>query len=164
MKSASLGRRVQPGSLQSFSDEIFRDRPLPAAPEEKENRSALKKGMKLLFIYYFEKIINYFIVISYILPKTTNQPSSEYRPVISSPSGFEHQVHVGFDPETGEFSGLPETWARILQNSDISVTERKKNPRGLLDVLNFIHERNHDPNEPKVKYFVLTYHSGKFKI
>ena len=91
-----------------------------------------------------------FLVISYILPKTTNQPSSEYRPVISSPSGFEHQVHVGFDPETGEFSGLPETWARILQNSDISVTERKKNPRGLLDVLNFIHERNHDPNEPKV--------------
>lgn len=72
--------------------------------------------------------------------------------MISSPSGFEHQVHVGFDPETGEFSGLPETWARILQNSDISVTERKKNPRGLLDVLNFIHERNHDPNEPKVKY------------
>lgn len=135
MKSASLGRRVQPGSLQSFSDENFRDRPLPAAPEEKENRSALKK------------------VISYILPKTTNQPSSEYRPVISSPSGFEHQVHVGFDPETGEFSGLPETWARILQNSDISVTERKKNPRGLLDVLNFIHERNHDPNEPKyLKY------------
>ena len=44
MKSASLGRRVQPGSLQSFSDENFRDRPLPAAPEEKENRSALKKG------------------------------------------------------------------------------------------------------------------------
>ena len=108
--------------------------------------------------------MNNFLVISYILPKTTNQPSSEYRPVISSPSGFEHQVHVGFDPETGEFSGLPETWARILQNSDISVTERKKNPRGLLDVLNFIHERNHDPNEPKVKYFVLAYHSEKFKI
>ena len=84
--------------------------------------------------------------------------------MISSPSGFEHQVHVGFDPETGEFSGLPETWARILQNSDISVTERKKNPRGLLDVLNFIHERNHDPNEPKVKYFVSTSLNEKFKI
>ena len=98
-----------------------------------------------------------FLVISYILPKATNQPSSEYRPVISSPSGFEHQVHVGFDPETGEFSGLPETWARILQNSDISVTERKKNPRGLLDVLNFIHERNHDPNEPKVKICRILY-------
>ena len=78
---------------------------------------------------------------------------SEYRPVISSPSGFEHQVHVGFDPDTGEFSGLPDTWARILQNADISLTERKKNPKKLLEVLNFFQETNIGRQEPK-EYFI----------
>ena len=59
-------------------------------------------------------------------------------------------MHVGFDPETGEFSGLPDTWARILQHSDISVTERKKNPKGLLEVMGFWNENRFERPEPKV--------------
>ena len=27
------------------------------------------------------------------------------KPVISGPTNFEHTVHVGFDPRTGEFTG-----------------------------------------------------------
>ena len=49
----------------------------------------------------------------------------------------EHHVHVGFDPETGEFSGLPEQWARILTQSTLSVTEKKDHPEAVLQVLNF---------------------------
>ena len=29
------------------------------------------------------------------------------KPVISFPSNFEHTVHVGFDPHTGEFTVRP---------------------------------------------------------
>ncbi|XP_052217075.1 serine/threonine-protein kinase PAK 1-like isoform X1 [Dreissena polymorpha] len=59
------------------------------------------------------------------------------KPVISSPLNFEHTVHVGFDPLTGEFTGMPESWARLLSQSEISLQERKKNPQTVLDVLNF---------------------------
>ena len=52
-------------------------------------------------------------------------------------SAKEHHVHVGFDPETGEFSGLPEQWARILTQSTLSVTEKKDHPEAVLQVLNF---------------------------
>lgn len=64
-----------------------------------------------------------------------------YRPgdklVISPPSNFEHTVHVGFDPHTGEFTGMPESWAKLLQNSNISKIEQQKNPQAVLDVLNY---------------------------
>ena len=46
-------------------------------------------------------------------------------------------MHVGFDPETGEFSGLPDTWARILTQSNLSMNETKNNPEAVLQVLNF---------------------------
>lgn len=59
------------------------------------------------------------------------------KPEISSPSNFEHTVHVGFDPYTGEFTGMPESWAKLLQKSNISKSEQKKNPQAVLDVLNY---------------------------
>uniref|UniRef100_A0AAY4AI55 non-specific serine/threonine protein kinase n=1 Tax=Denticeps clupeoides TaxID=299321 RepID=A0AAY4AI55_9TELE len=59
------------------------------------------------------------------------------RPEISSPSDFEHTIHVGFDAVTGEFTGMPEQWARLLQTSNITKSEQKKNPQAVLDVLKF---------------------------
>ncbi|XP_073709940.1 serine/threonine-protein kinase PAK 1 isoform X1 [Misgurnus anguillicaudatus] len=61
------------------------------------------------------------------------------RPEISLPSDFEHTIHVGFDAVTGEFtvSGMPEQWARLLQTSNITKLEQKKNPQAVLDVLKF---------------------------
>uniref|UniRef100_A0A672PXZ6 non-specific serine/threonine protein kinase n=1 Tax=Sinocyclocheilus grahami TaxID=75366 RepID=A0A672PXZ6_SINGR len=48
------------------------------------------------------------------------------RPEISLPSDFEHTIHVGFDAVTGEFTGMPEQWARLLQTSNITKLEQKK--------------------------------------
>uniref|UniRef100_A0A6Q2Y8F5 non-specific serine/threonine protein kinase n=1 Tax=Esox lucius TaxID=8010 RepID=A0A6Q2Y8F5_ESOLU len=53
------------------------------------------------------------------------------------PSDFEHTIHVGFDAVTGEFTGMPEQWARLLQTSNITKSEQKKNPQAVLDVLKF---------------------------
>lgn len=74
------------------------------------------------------------------------------KPVISPPSNFEHTVHVGFDPHTGEFTGMPESWAKLLQQSNISKLEQKKNPQAVLDVLNYYDATNKEKEESKLKY------------
>lgn len=59
---------------------------------------------------------------------------------ISAPLDFVHEVHVGFDSDTGEFSGLPDQWSKLLQVSGITRNEMAKNPQGLVDVLGFYTE------------------------
>lgn len=56
---------------------------------------------------------------------------------ISAPLDFVHEVHVGYDPETGEFSGLPQQWSSLLSVSGITKAEQQKNPQGLIEVLHF---------------------------
>eukprot|EP00158_Paraphelidium_tribonemae_P005838 Partr_v1_DN27550_c0_g2_i4_m30209 putative p21 protein (Cdc42 Rac)-activated kinase len=55
----------------------------------------------------------------------------------SNPTNFEHKVHVGFDPMSGGFTGLPTEWDRLLQGSNISKKEMEENPQAVLDVLRF---------------------------
>ena len=55
----------------------------------------------------------------------------------SSPTNFVHQVHVGFDPVSGSFTGLPDQWMRLLTQSAITKEDYAKNPQAVLDVLEF---------------------------
>ena len=55
----------------------------------------------------------------------------------SSPTDFVHQVHVGFDPVSGSFTGLPEQWTKLLTKSAITKEDYAKNPQAVLDVLEF---------------------------
>ncbi|KAK7090055.1 serine/threonine-protein kinase PAK 2-like isoform X1 [Littorina saxatilis] len=71
------------------------------------------------------------------------------KPVISGPSNFEHTVHVGFDPHTGEFTGMPESWAKLLQTANISKMEQKQNPQAVLDVLNYYDTSSKERRESK---------------
>lgn len=57
--------------------------------------------------------------------------------VISYPTGFVHTVHVGFDQVTGEFTGMPEAWNRLLQSSNITDQEKAEHPEILIQVLNW---------------------------
>ncbi|XP_062902247.1 serine/threonine-protein kinase PAK 2-like [Mobula hypostoma] len=93
-------------------------KPLPSVPEEKQKRTKLKS----IFSNTGEK---------------GNKKREKERPEISPPSDFEHTIHVGFDAVTGEFTGMPEQWARLLQTSNITKLEQKKNPQAVLDVLKF---------------------------
>jgi len=60
--------------------------------------------------------------------------------MISAPLDFVHEVHVGFDTDTGEFSGLPDQWSSLLSVSGVTKKELAQNPQGMLDVLGFYTE------------------------
>ena len=60
--------------------------------------------------------------------------------MISAPLDFVHEVHVGFDTDTGEFSGLPDQWSSLLSVSGVTKKELAANPQGMLDVLGFYTE------------------------
>lgn len=47
---------------------------------------------------------------------------------ISSPYNTRHITHVGFDPNTGEFTGLPREWHILLKSSGITQSEQEQNP------------------------------------
>lgn len=45
-------------------------------------------------------------------------------------------MHVGYDTETGQFSGMPEEWMRLLDTSTIDKTEIEKAPETVVAVSN----------------------------
>ncbi|KAI9251736.1 kinase-like domain-containing protein [Sporodiniella umbellata] len=59
----------------------------------------------------------------------------------SGPTNFVHKVHVGFNPTTGAFTGLPDQWTRLLEGSAITAEDAAKNPQAVLDVLEFYAEQ-----------------------
>ncbi|KAJ8920719.1 hypothetical protein NQ315_004858, partial [Exocentrus adspersus] len=115
------------------------DRPLPKEPDDADRKKKNPKVKKT------HKLSTY----------TSDKPN------ISYPTNFEHTVHVGFDPVSGEFTGMPEAWSRLLMNSNISKQEQKNNPQAVLDVLNWYDTSSKEP--PDTKYMTkatTTTHSG----
>ncbi|KAI9316531.1 kinase-like domain-containing protein [Dichotomocladium elegans] len=66
--------------------------------------------------------------------------SSGAKSKISSPYNLVHVTHVGFNSQTGEFTGLPREWQVLLQQSGISKREQQENPQAVLDVIGFYKE------------------------
>ncbi|KAI3654186.1 hypothetical protein MP228_000905 [Amoeboaphelidium protococcarum] len=71
---------------------------------------------------------------------------------ISNPFEFKHTVHVGFVAETGEFTGLPESWKNLLERSGITKQEQQKNPQAVIDVLEFYTQGVKNENNWSNKY------------
>lgn len=86
---------------------------------------------------------------SFWLGSKKSAKEEKEKPNISYPSKFKHVVHVGFDPETGEFTGMPEAWARLLISSNISREMQLKNPQAVLDVLNYYESSSKQPPQDK---------------
>ncbi|KAK2816079.1 hypothetical protein Q7C36_022350 [Tachysurus vachellii] len=120
-------------SSRDSSSVLHSSKPLPMAPEEKNKKARLRS----------------------IFPggDKTNKKKEKERPEISLPSDFEHTIHVGFDAVTGEFTGIPEQWARLLQTSNITKLEQKKNPQAVIDVLKFYDSKETVNNQ---KYMSFT--------
>ncbi|KAM0682854.1 Protein kinase [Mitosporidium daphniae] len=62
---------------------------------------------------------------------------------VSGPTSFRHNLHIGFDPNTGSFTGLPESWKRMLKASSITKEDIESNPDVVLDVLEFYTKEQH---------------------
>lgn len=56
---------------------------------------------------------------------------------ISQPFEMVHVTHVGVDFDTGEFTGMPKEWEKLLQDSGISKTEAEQHPQAVRDVMAF---------------------------
>lgn len=56
---------------------------------------------------------------------------------VSNPTNFSHRVHVGFDPQSGAFVGLPPEWEKLLTASAITKEDYKNNPQAVIEVLEF---------------------------
>ncbi|XDT33805.1 Serine/Threonine protein kinases active-site signature [Nakaseomyces glabratus] len=56
---------------------------------------------------------------------------------ISKPYNPKHVHHVGFDPVTGDYIGLPEKWQALLESNGITKKEQEKDIKTLLNVVQF---------------------------
>ncbi|TPX43113.1 hypothetical protein SeMB42_g00390 [Synchytrium endobioticum] len=61
---------------------------------------------------------------------------------ISSPYNPVHLTHVGYNVDTGEFTGLPKEWQALLQQAGISKQEQAAHPKALMDIIGFYQETN----------------------
>ncbi|KAF2488599.1 Pkinase-domain-containing protein [Lophium mytilinum] len=75
---------------------------------------------------------------------------------VSNPTNFTHRVHVGFDPTTGAFVGLPVEWEKLLTASAITKDDYAKNPKAVLEVLEFYTEKLVKRADDPVAYPSLT--------
>uniref|UniRef100_A0A1I8JDX5 non-specific serine/threonine protein kinase n=1 Tax=Macrostomum lignano TaxID=282301 RepID=A0A1I8JDX5_9PLAT len=76
------------------------------------------------------------------------------KPSISSPHNFQHTMHVSYDHNRQEFTGMPEVWNNLLKTSNISKQEQQQNPQAVLDVLQYFHHIERD------KYMTTVPHEG----
>ncbi|KAJ2807603.1 hypothetical protein H4R21_000407 [Coemansia helicoidea] len=72
--------------------------------------------------------------------------SGESRSEISAPYNPIHLTHVGFNNETGEFTGLPQEWSVMLREAGISKQDQEANPEAVVEVMRFYQEntKHHD--------------------
>lgn len=104
-------------------------KPLPREPETEEKKKGKLKTLK----------------------NAKKDKKESDKPEISHPTNFEHTLHVGYDEKKGEFTGMPESWTRMLLKANISKTEQKDNPQAVLDALNFISTKDKEES----KYMTL---------
>lgn len=79
---------------------------------------------------------------------------------VSNPTNFSHRVHVGFDPQTGAFVGLPPEWEKLLTASAITKEDYKKNPQAVIEVLEFYSDIKMREQNPQYYAALATPPSG----
>lgn len=69
---------------------------------------------------------------------------------ISTPYDPVHLTHVGFNSDTGEFTGLPKEWQQLLQSSGISKEDQAKNPQAVMDIVAFYQDATQNSDDDAV--------------
>lgn len=75
---------------------------------------------------------------------------SPKKPIISAPENPVHVTHVGYDSSTGQFTGLPKEWQRLIEQSGIPENARRENPQMIADIVTFYKETTEKPHEDQV--------------
>ncbi|AQZ16604.1 STE20 (YHL007C) [Zygosaccharomyces parabailii] len=76
---------------------------------------------------------------------------------ISTPYNAKHLHHVGIDSKTGEYTGLPGEWERLLTSSGISKREQEQNMQAVVDIVKFYQDVTESSGEDKTfKTFHVT--------
>ncbi|KAF9080883.1 signal transducing kinase of the PAK [Mortierella sp. AD031] len=76
-------------------------------------------------------------VFSNIVSSMSDLLSSDKKIEISSPYNPVHLTHVGYNLDTGEFTGLPKEWQQLLQESGISKQDQAAHPQAVIDIIGF---------------------------
>ncbi|MCJ1312263.1 signal transducing kinase of the PAK [Agyrium rufum] len=61
---------------------------------------------------------------------------------ISNPENPVHVTHVGYDNETGQFTGLPKEWQQILAQNGIGPNDQREHPQEIIDIMTFWDQAN----------------------
>ncbi|QEU59418.1 Ste20 [Kluyveromyces lactis] len=69
---------------------------------------------------------------------------------ISTPYNAKHVYHVGVDSKTGEYTGLPNEWEKLLTSSGISMKEQQQHPQAVMDIVKFYQDVTENSGEEKV--------------
>jgi len=56
---------------------------------------------------------------------------------IGQPYLVKHNIHVGYNSETGRIEGLPKAWLDLLSQSNIGQLEQSTNPKAVIDALKY---------------------------
>ena len=56
---------------------------------------------------------------------------------IGQPYLVKHNIHVGYNPETGKIEGLPKPWLELLSQANIGQLEQSTNPKAVIDALKY---------------------------
>eukprot|EP00761_Pharyngomonas_kirbyi_P008374 gb/GECH01008385.1/.p1 GENE.gb/GECH01008385.1/~~gb/GECH01008385.1/.p1 ORF type:complete len:457 (+),score=90.21 gb/GECH01008385.1/:1-1371(+) len=91
-----------------------------------------------------------------LVPKADNSssepPSDEMEGLaISQPQQFKRDVHVTFNPETGEFEGLPQEWNALLKTLNPTEQEKQENPDDIINVVKYAAEGNKTGQTPSLE-------------
>ena len=79
-----------------------------------------------------------------VLGFMTDFLNSNKRPEITTPHDLVHLTHVDFNPSTGEFTGLPQEWKQVLQDSGISRSDQERNRLAVMEIVKLYQEGGGD--------------------
>eukprot|EP01088_Endostelium_zonatum_P015385 TRINITY_DN3754_c0_g2_i2.p1 TRINITY_DN3754_c0_g2~~TRINITY_DN3754_c0_g2_i2.p1 ORF type:complete len:144 (-),score=47.81 TRINITY_DN3754_c0_g2_i2:13-444(-) len=54
--------------------------------------------------------------------------------VIGAPTNFQRELHIGFNPETGMFEGIPDSWKAMLGGAGLGAEQIKEDAGMLVNV------------------------------
>ncbi|SCV70506.1 BQ2448_1900 [Microbotryum intermedium] len=112
---SAKGEKSKKGGFGSFLGEFLQPR---------KQRGPAKRNPTLTFVVSKRHAADVF-----------SNPSKKVE--ISTPYDPVHLTHVGYNPDIGEFTGLPKEWQQLLQDSGVSKEEQAAHPQAVANIVAF---------------------------